>query len=85
MANESLEWIRTQMPTEVMFLDYPLISHAVVGDVEVYFKEGEGPQRVVVQGSDEARRIAYDMANIKYRRNLPYGGCLTRRATEWEK
>ena len=33
-------------------------------------------QRVIVQGSDEARRICHRMGQLKYARHKPYGGSM---------
>ena len=35
-----------------------------------------GFQRVIVQGSDEARRICNRMGQLKYARHKPYGGSM---------
>jgi len=70
------------MPVMVEFsavTDDKWIRDAIKGSTQVPPLE-----RVIVQGTDEADRIVRELANLKTKRRLTYGGSIHRRATDVE-
>lgn len=84
IEQEEQHWIRYHMPVLVEFATTPTdqwLRDAIRGSEGV---EVPPLQRVIVQGTREAERIVTALANLKYKRHLPYGGAMHRRASDAE-